>query len=296
MSQGMIFDIQRFCLHDGPGIRTTVFFKGCPLRCPWCCNPESQHFQAELLYRVQKCLKCGRCIDACPQKALWAGEDGIVINRSLCAACGACAEVCPSEALQLCGNMRTAEEILQLLERDRAYYEMSGGGVTFSGGETTAQPAFLAQMLQMCQNSGLHTAIETCGACEPETFAALLPACSLIYFDWKLPDAQSYQKLLGAEHVRKNLIAAAETGRCIVRIPLIPGVNMENPRAFGEALRELPLQGVELLPYHRMGSGKYADLGRDYALEALLPPSAGEIAEFRKELQSWLKCSVTIRS
>lgn len=295
MKKGKIFDIQRFCLHDGPGIRTTVFLKGCPLRCPWCCNPESQKAEPELLYLKKKCLGCGRCIQVCQGKALVKGPDGFIhINREKCLGCGSCATTCPSEAIRLCGREMTTDEVMREIMKDRSFFEMSGGGVTFSGGESTAQTDFLTELLELCMKQGLHTAIETCGVCSPEQFKTIAKLCDLIYFDLKFPDNSGYEMVGGNRDIFKNLITAANCGKCIVRIPMIPLNNLSEGKRFGEVLQSLPLIKVELLPYHRLGISKYDELDREYSLSGLEPPSEEEIASFKNKLTNLLACNISV--
>lgn len=265
---GLVFDIQRFCLHDGPGLRTTVFLKGCPLRCRWCSNPESQAGRAELLHNAERCLRCGACAAACPRAVLAAGESGPVLNRRECAACGSCVEVCPRAALVRKGEEMTAAAVLREVEKDRAFHEKSGGGVTFSGGEPFSQPAFLLELLSLCREAGLHTAVETTAHADFSHIEKALPLLDAVLVDVKHTDdaVHSAWTGVGVGLIQRNIAAMARRHpRMCVRIPVIPGFNTgpEAAAGFAAFLKELGT-GAELLPYHMYGEGKYRMLGRDY--------------------------------
>ena len=266
-----VFDIQRYSVHDGPGIRTLVFFKGCPLRCKWCQNPESLAREPEMAFFANKCIGCGECAKVCPREAV-VFEDGRRINRELCDRCGECAEVCYAEALTVIGKEYDIHSLLDAVERDRPFYEQSGGGVTVSGGEPTLQFDFLLEFLRAAKEAGLNTVIETCGVFAWSKFEELLPYLDIIYFDLKVADGEEHRRLTGASNDRivANARALVKSGKEVVfRVPLVPGLTTteENISGLIELLRELNQEKVHLLPYHKMGESKLRQI--DSPLEAL---------------------------
>ena len=281
-----IFEIERFALNDGPGIRTVVFFKGCPLRCQWCSNPESQGTTLELFYLPRRCLGCARCVSACERQAL--GYQGrVVIDRERCNACGRCVLACNTTALSLAGREVAVQEIFQEVLRDEAFYRHSGGGVTFSGGEPTAQPQALRELAELCHDAGLHTCIETCGHFPWEELRETLPALDLFLFDLKHISASRHLELTGTgnELILDNFRRLLGAGKpVILRFPLLPGVNDETRHLeeLGEVLAATaPGIRIDILPYHRLGNAKYVGLGREYALERLAAPSAERAQEVK---------------
>ncbi len=257
MSDGMIFDIQRFSVSDGPGIRTTVFFKGCPLRCVWCHNPESLSPKRQLRHVAQFCQDCGCCAAACPSH--------IAKGAMACDVCGTCAEVCPSGALCVCGRIITADALREELLRDRAFFDHSGGGVTLSGGEPTQQPEFVRDILSMLQTHRIQTALDTCGACATETFLSLCALANIILFDVKMIDNVKHQRYTGVSNtlILHNLEKLASQQDDIrVRVPLIPGVNDSTGdlSALADFLLNIGIQSVDVIPYHTYGDTKYAQL------------------------------------
>jgi pyruvate formate lyase activating enzyme len=286
--EGLIFDIRRYSLHDGPGLRTTVFFKGCPLTCRWCCNPESQACRPELTWLAARCLDCGRCRTVCPADALQTDADGgKVIDPTRCDGCGRCAEECPGEALQLVGRWMTAAAVLAEVAKDALYFEASGGGLTLSGGEPLAQPDFAAELLRRYTHDekGRHTAVETCGFVDWAVFERLAADVDLFLYDLKHMDPAEHLKLTGVDNrlILENAWRLAQAGRALaMRLPLIPGVNdsVQNLKATADFVAALPgVRRIDLLPYHRLGEPKYRRLGKAYALEGA--PSLGSEATAR---------------
>lgn len=282
---GTIFNIQRFSIHDGPGIRDLIFLKGCPLRCAWCANPESQEFCPELLYRRSKCIGCHACAAACPRQAIRAAEDGgIQIDRTLCRRCFACVRACCSRALACVGEEISAQALVRRVMGQHLSWRAESG-VTLSGGEPLCQPEFAAEVLRLFREEGAGTALETCGCAPFEAIERVAPHCDLIHFDLKFMDPELHRRYTGADNggILDNLRKLSRRFPhipLIVRTPLIPGVNdgEENLSAAVELLRQLPsLRDYELLPYHNFGEGKYRQLGRDYPLAGLERPDKAAV-------------------
>jgi pyruvate formate lyase activating enzyme len=271
----LVFDIRRFALDDGPGIRTTVFLKGCPLACLWCHNPESIRPEAEIVFHRQLCLGCGECATACPRGAL-CPEGPDRIDRRLCAACGACAEACPATALRVVGSHFPPSELLRLLLRDRSFFETSGGGVTFSGGEPALHPDYLSQVLTGLKHQGISTAIQTCGLFDYAAFRErILPLVDLIFFDLKLADPGRHRRYTGRDNavILSNFrrLAAEARHRLRPRVPLVPGITAtpENLAQIAAQLKELGFSACELLSCHSGGIAKRRALGE--SASPLLP-------------------------
>lgn len=259
---GMIFAIERFSLNDGPGIRTTVFLKGCPLDCQWCHNPESKSPRPQLAFFEDKCVGCGACAGVCENHRI---QDGVhSVDFARCTACGRCVEVCPGEALKVYGRSASPEEIVAEALKDEVYYQSSGGGITVSGGEPLFQPEFTLEILREAKKCGLHTALETSGFARWEKLEALLPYTDLFLYDYKA-EKSKHRELTGVESDRivDNLKRLLERGaKVILRCPIVPGVN-ENPEALQAFARQFPaLAGVERLPYHAMGEVKKRAIGK----------------------------------
>jgi pyruvate formate lyase activating enzyme len=277
MTSGILFDLRRYSIHDGPGIRTAVFFKGCPLACAWCHNPESQSFRPELMLRSGRCIACGACVEACQPDAIDVLHG---VNRERCINCGKCVLVCPAEARELVGWQLTVDQVMAEIESDRVFYEQSGGGVTFTGGEPLAQPDFLVELLAGCRERGLHTVVDTSGYAPWSVIDRLRPLVDLFLFDLKLIDDARHIRWTGVSNadILTNLRRLSELGHAlIVRIPVVPGINDDdvNLRAVGEFLTSLPqVPPVELLAYHNIAGAKYAGLGREHDLAELRPPDA----------------------
>jgi pyruvate formate lyase activating enzyme len=285
--KGLIFDIKKFAVHDGPGIRTTVFLKGCPLRCSWCHNPESQAFGSQLAQFARNCIGCGKCIEVCPQQGITPGPEGNVINRGLCLSCGTCARTCYAEALVLHGREATVAEVLAEVEKDRLFYENSGGGMTISGGEPLAQPEFVLALLREGRRVGLHQALDTSGDAPWETLEAAATLADLVLFDVKCLDSERHREATGrpSERILGNLerLGRGQTPICI-RVPVVPGFNdrPEELAELGRLAERLPaVESVELLRYHGLGEGKYASLGLECPTPGLKPPSDESMAALK---------------
>lgn len=269
--KGIIFDIKHYSINDGPGIRTTVFFKGCPLHCAWCHNPESISPKPQKMYNQAKCIGCRACVDACPERACTLTPAGIVTDSLRCTACGRCAEVCPTLATEMSGRRVSVEEVVCTVEKDRPFYEESGGGVSFSGGEPTRQAAFLLALLKECGMRGLHRAVDTCGLVQTETLLEVASNAELFLFDLKHMDTAEHRLWTGVnnELIHHNLKILAESGAVIsIRIPLVRGVNDGEENIAQSARFLASLAGekkeVHLLPYHNIAEGKYTRLGEKY--------------------------------
>lgn len=293
---GTIFNVQRFSLHDGPGMRDLIFLKGCPLRCDWCANPESQHRCPELDCRPSKCIGCQACVQACPTGAASTGPDGrIQVDRGLCERCFSCVSACCSGALSRVGEEITAQALVERVMTQHMSWRAEGG-VTLSGGEPLAQPEFAAELLRRFREECLSTAVETCGYVPYENLQKVLPYCDLLFFDLKCMDPAIHRRYTGVENslILDNLLALSREFPQLplrVRTPLIPGVNDNREQLMDTVafLRQLPsLTDYELLPYHNWGEGKYRQLGRPYPLAGLEPPDKGAVRRLNNELRSLL--------
>lgn len=265
--RGMVFDLQRFALTDGPGIRTTIFLKGCPLSCLWCHNPESQSFRPQLSFDPQRCTHCHGCAEVCPNGALTIRNGRLVVNHELCDGCGACVTECPEDAFTIIGREATAGEVLDEVLRDRAYFNRSGGGVTLSGGEPLAQPAFARALLELAKLYGLHTCLDTSGAVHVKRLHDILPFTDLFLYDYKATDSDTHKDLTGVrnEVVLQNLdYLYANGANIILRCPLIAGLNdsADHLEGIANLSRRYPrLRGIEIMAYHNMGRAKAERIG-----------------------------------
>lgn len=291
---GWVFNIQRFSIHDGPGIRTTVFLKGCPLRCLWCDNPESLQLEPQMVFWQERCIHCDVCLSICPQLALEVDAEGSrrwILER--CDLCGRCVEECSAGALEQVGWPVTVAEVLAEVEADRRFYEQSGGGVTLSGGEPLTQAPFTQALLQACHERGIHTAIETSGHGPWAVWLELLPHLDLVLYDLKELDPERHEVMTGVSNqlILDNLRWLVRTGKkVIVRRPVIPGYNdsPESIHALARFVQSLgTVEEIDLLPYHRFGRAKYERLGREYAIGDKPSLGEGDVAELEELVRSY---------
>ncbi len=312
MITGLVSNIQRFSVHDGPGIRTTVFLKGCTLRCFWCHNPETIGRNLELQLHPDRCIACEACIEACPEGAQTRTADGEpVYYREKCVACGACVEVCYAGARELTGREMTVESVVSEVLQDRPFYDNSGGGVTLSGGEPVYQPEFSYQILSRCREEGVSTAIETAGNIPWETLAGLLPVTDLVMMDLKHMDPEKHMQAIGATNrlLLANARRLVATDKPIIfRTPVVPTVNdtpeeigaiaafvreMQEHRAGANGSGHTAPISLELLPFHRMAGDKYNSMGLLYRAQELSPPTKETMAALTEAAEL---CGVAVRS
>jgi pyruvate formate lyase activating enzyme len=291
MSSINIFDIQHFCVQDGPGIRTSVFMKGCPLRCKWCHNPESQSSRPNLLYYQQKCIGCGMCERVCSQKVHTLSK-GHSIDRNKCILCKKCADTCPTNALAIAGESRDINDIMAEITRDKRFYSASGGGVTFTGGEPFLQSEALREMLKLCKEENINTAVETSCYVEPKMFQAISLLSDIMICDLKAVSANLHQELTGVDNrlILDNLnwLAKAYQGQAWIRIPIIPGHNDSDDeiRKISQFISSKALKQVELLAYHDTGKSKYIALGREYECENVISPDKNRMDEIQLQFKN----------
>jgi pyruvate formate lyase activating enzyme len=289
--KGWIFDIKRFAVHDGPGVRSTVFFKGCPLRCWWCHNPEALSSGAQIAWLDSRCIGCGVCFQICPHQVHEMGADGRrLLHRERCEQCGGCVAECYCGALVIEGRQASVAQVMEVLLKDRDFYASSGGGVTLSGGEPLAQPAFALALLAACRAAGLHTALDTCGQAGWEVLESALPLVDLVLYDLKHMDSDRHLTYTGSgnERILENLRRLAERGVPLeVRMPIIPTLNDDDAAidAAAEFLASLAnVPRVRLLPYHRLADGKYQRLGLDNPMPQVAPPSDAALQRVAQRL------------
>jgi len=290
---GIIFNIQRFSVHDGPGIRTTIFFKGCPVRCLWCDNPEGQKADPEMVFWKERCIHCETCIRICPYDAIKTpGRRSKMILKDRCTVCGRCLDTCYSRALEQIGKYVTVDEVLEEVYRDRIFFEASGGGVTASGGEPIAQPEFVTELFRRCKEKQIHTAIETCGYAEWSILEKVLKYTDLVLYDIKDMDPVKHKKFVGVQNkliLENAKKVSSKFIPMVVRIPVIPGYNdrEDNIEATERFISELRgVKKVNLLPYHRFGEAKYKRLGLKYRLKGLEPPREEHLQWIKEKMES----------
>jgi len=290
--KGLVFDIGRSSTVDGPGIRTVVFLKGCPLACLWCQNPESQKPFPEIRWNFNKCIGCKKCIEACPQSAISLVNNRLVTDRNLCINCGACTEVCSAQARELCGKYMTVEEVFDLVKRDMVFYLNTGGGVTVSGGESTMQAEFLIDFLKKCKEVNIHTALDTCGYTKWGVLKNILQYTDLVLFDLKQMDPEKHYKYTGVplDNILKNLKKIDGIGVSIwIRTPVVPSYtdDEENITKISSFIFDLKhLKKFELLPYISYGRQKYPMLDRIYQLKEVEPPSLERMNKLKEVAKS----------
>ena len=283
---GLVFDIKRYAINDGPGIRVTIFLKGCPLACRWCHNPESISPKVQKMYSVDKCIGCGECVKVCPMHACELTSDGVVTDSSVCITCGECADACPALASEMSGRYESVADLIRVIEDERPFFDKSGGGVTFSGGEPLLYPAFLTEMLDACGQKNIHRTIDTSGLASTKNLLEVASRAELFLYDLKLMDSERHKEWTGVGNKRilQNLQALAETGAEIqIRIPLIKGVNCDEDNIEATASFVAALPGpkkvVSLLPYHNVAGGKSAKLGKEYDPGVMTTPDDRDLAD-----------------
>jgi pyruvate formate lyase activating enzyme len=282
---GLVFDIKRYAINDGPGIRVTIFLKGCPLSCRWCHNPESISPKVQKMYTQSKCIGCGECVKICPTQACQLTPGGIVTDGSLCIGCGQCAQACPARATEMSGSYESVSSLLKVIEDERPFFDQSGGGVTFSGGEPLLYPEFLSEILDACGRLQIHRTVDTSGLAKTKNLLEVAKRTDLFLYDLKLMDSKQHKKWTGAGNklILQNLKALAASGAEIqIRIPLIKGVNADDcnigaTAAFVAALPG-PRKKVSLLPYHDVAGGKFAKLGQEYEPGPMAEPGVEDLA------------------
>lgn len=284
-----IFNIQKFSLHDGPGIRTVVFFKGCPLRCYWCSNPESQLQEQQVSYDKKKCIGCGACVLACPQGCYNLVEGSLQVDYTNCIRCLECAHVCPTGAIVIEGETKTIAEIVEIVMQDEAFYKKSGGGATFSGGEVLFQVHEAAELAHELKKRGVHVAVETTGFASKKNFSILMNAVDLLLMDIKHWDDEKHKQGTGQSNqiIIENIKTAVQANKeILMRIPVIPGYNdsKEDALEFARLLTSLDIKSVELLPFHQFGEKKYERLQMEYPLKNVSSLKPEDLSEYRQIL------------
>ena len=292
VKKGIVFDVKRFAIDDGPGIRTTIFLKGCPLHCWWCHNPEGQVFTTELMYRSMRCTGCDKCIKVCPNGAIAGVGRSITINRDKCNVCGRCCEKCPTEALAIIGKEMELNEVLKQIDKDSIFYDDSEGGVTVSGGEPLVQLGFLESLLAECKGRSIRTAVDTCGCAPYKAIDKISSKADLFLYDIKIIDEKKHRKYTGVSNklILQNFRKLVGTGSNVqVRFPVIPGINdsEEDIIKTAELLVSCGTKNINLLPYHRLGIEKYVGLGRIYRLEKTQPPSHQSMRRIIETLEAF---------
>lgn len=294
METAVVFDVQKFSVHDGPGIRTLLFLKGCGLRCKWCANPESQSERSELMLYPKKCIGDGNCVRKCPTGAVYIdGEGHMRFDRSKCVGCGTCAEACYAKARVLSGRVWTVEEAIKEVDKDMVFYKNSGGGITFSGGEALLYPRFVRDVAKHYHEQGISTAIETCGEVPYGNFEEIIPYMDLFLFDLKTMDEEKHIKYTGRSNKRilQNLQKVSQQSTTVVRIPIIPGINDSDKDIdeFGTFLSGMSdrIKNINILPYHDLGKSKYDALEREYLLPDIKAPSAEHMAHIKERLEGF---------
>jgi pyruvate formate lyase activating enzyme len=298
--EGIVFNIQRYSIDDGPGVRTTVFLKGCPLSCLWCSNPESQNLQPEVTWRYTSCKKCGTCAKTCPLGLITLDEDGVHIDRKSCDRCGKCIEACVPEALRMSGTKMTVDEVYNVVKRDIDYYKASGGGITCSGGEILVQSDFVAALFKKSWADGIHTCADTSGYGTKKAMEKILSYTNLVYFDLKHMDSAEHKKYCGQSNdlILSNLsLVVQKKIPLVIRIPVIPGYNNsdENITAIAKTVSRLTKKAtISILPYHSYGANKYRMIDMKYMLDDVKTPTEEELSKIRQIIESFgLNCDIS---
>lgn len=299
MENVLISNIQRFSTKDGPGIRTTVFFKGCPLRCKWCHNPETHLLSSEIMYNRENCTLCGRCVAACPEGAIKIENDTVITDTKKCTSCRRCTDECYYNAREISGKSLSFDEICDTIERDIPFYAESGGGVTFSGGECLMFPETLVRLLKFCKARRIHTTVDTSGFAPWDVFEQILPYTDLFLYDIKAYSSTLHEALTGVPNslIWENLEKLCQKGASInLRVPLIEGCNADTNEVtrIAERCACLGIKKVNLLPYHDMGKYKYTKLGREYDGNSMTTPSNDKMEEFKKIFEKYLFTDIKI--
>jgi pyruvate formate lyase activating enzyme len=290
IKRGTIFDIKKFAIDDGPGIRTTIFFKGCLLRCWWCHNPEGQLSTPELMYRRARCDSCNECVRICPEEAISCPFKRISVNRDQCNLCGECCKACPTGALAIVGRQVSLKEVLREINKDSIFYDESKGGVTVSGGEPLLQLDFLDALLKECKDRNIRTAVDTCGYASHDAIDKISDKVDLFLYDIKTMDEKKHMKYTGVSNkpILENLKRLAKDGSNIqIRFPIIPGINDDkgNVTATAEFVASCRIENISLLAYHRAGIEKYKGLSRAYKLKKIQTPSDQDLHLIEEELE-----------
>lgn len=285
--KGTIFNIQKYSVNDGPGIRTVVFFKGCPLRCRWCSNPESQLAKPQVIWHESKCMHCSHCVEICPKHAVSQDAGEIIIDHAYCVSCGKCIRECPGRALEIEGETKSVQEVLDVVLQDKVFYEESGGGITLSGGEMLVQPAFAAQLLKAAKEEGLNTCAETTGYADPEVFAGLIEYLDVILMDLKHWDPEAHRIGTGVTNKLPiaNMKQAIQAGKEVLpRIPVIPDFNnsLIDAEKMAKCLKEIGASKCQLLPFHQFGENKYSQLGKAYAYQDIPALHPEDLQEYKE--------------
>ncbi|MCT4687894.1 glycyl-radical enzyme activating protein [Vallitalea sp.] len=295
--KGTIFNIQRFSLHDGSGIRTIIFFKGCTLRCKWCSNPESQNYKKQIMFINKNCIQCNRCVEVCPTGAIDLQLKSRIAFEK-CNQCGKCIEVCNAEALEMSGKNVTVKEVFDIIMKDSVYYRRSGGGVTLSGGEALLQPEFAREILKACKQIGLNTAIETAAFVTKESLQQVLPYTDLVLLDIKIMNSTLHRRFTGQNNdkILKNAEYITQCcNRVIIRIPVITGVNDTEKNILDTVkfAKKIHVNEIHLLPYHRLGTNKYEYLGYIYEMQNIDIPLNKNLNKLKNIISnSGLKCKI----
>ncbi|MBQ8540695.1 MAG: glycyl-radical enzyme activating protein [Clostridia bacterium] len=299
MENVLISNLQRFSTKDGPGIRTTVFFKGCPLRCKWCHNPETHLASMEIMYNRENCTLCGRCVVACPEGAITIENNTVITDTDKCTSCHKCTEECYYNAREISGKALTFDEICDVLERDIPFYSESGGGVTFSGGECLMFPEMLTRLLKFCKARRIHTAVDTSGFAAWEVFQKILPYTDLFLYDIKAFSSSLHKEITGVENtlIWENLEKLSKIGANVnLRLPVIEGCNgdLADIEETARCSAEFGIKKVNILPYHDMGKYKYTKLGRDYDSNSMSTPSDEKLEEIKRIFAKYLFTDIKI--